>query len=349
MPPGPRPTTTRLDAAIAAGGTAGADGRAELEPGLALVWHSEGDRFRLRVETAGPAAPLDATGDAPPDPLDELDVLFDGVVVPEATPSPRTVRFATPPIHDEASRAYRAVGSAAVDDRRVATIFAVFADVTDVLVGPDFVAVTIVHARDWDRLLGPLLRVVTEEFGDADPGRPTADVTTGEVTGEPEPAAWLDLRWRAGLVADEPRRLERAWTELGMLRADRPEDLDRLLTASRDTEPTRRQVAAVLLADAPLRASGRAWERLAADPSRAVRRAVVDTVAGAQREDLRALLEHALADDDAWVRWKAMRGVAALGVTTSRAAIEARAGDPDFRVRLEAARVLAAPADPAAP
>jgi HEAT repeat protein len=82
------------------------------------------------------------------------------------------------------------------------------------------------------------------------------------------------------------------------------------------------------------------WEVLLGDASRAVRRSVVDTVAGADRQELRPLLEDALDDDDAWIRWKALRGLAELGPEPSRAAIEARAADPDFRVRLEAAHVL---------
>jgi HEAT repeat protein len=60
----------------------------------------------------------------------------------------------------------------------------------------------------------------------------------------------------------------------------------------------------------------------------------------AGRAELRPLLESALDDDDAWVRWKALRGLAELGPAPSREAIEAKAGDPDFRVRLEAAAAL---------
>jgi HEAT repeat protein len=71
-----------------------------------------------------------------------------------------------------------------------------------------------------------------------------------------------------------------------------------------------------------------------------VRRAVVDTAAGAERQELRPLLERALDDADAWIRWKALSGIAALGPDPSRAAVAAVAEDPDFRVRLEAARML---------
>jgi HEAT repeat protein len=61
------------------------------------------------------------------------------------------------------------------------------------------------------------------------------------------------------------------------------------------------------------------------------------------REELRPLLERALDDADAWVRWKALRGLVELGPEPSRAAIETKADDPDFRVRLEAAAALRAP------
>jgi HEAT repeat protein len=83
------------------------------------------------------------------------------------------------------------------------------------------------------------------------------------------------------------------------------------------------------------------WTELLSDASRMVRRSVLDVVVDADREALRPLLEQALEDSDAWVRWKALRGVAALGVGASRRAVEARTADPDFRVRLEAARLLA--------
>ena len=142
--------------------------RHELEPGLTLVWGWEDGRFRLRVVSDAPAAPPNRA-----DTTDgELGQLFEGVVVPEATPSPRTIRFATPPIHAGPGRAYAAATADA--DPRVARIFRAFDDVTDVLVGPDFVAVTISRPGRWESLLGPMLRAVSEEF-------------TAERDGEPPP------------------------------------------------------------------------------------------------------------------------------------------------------------------
>jgi HEAT repeat protein len=58
------------------------------------------------------------------------------------------------------------------------------------------------------------------------------------------------------------------------------------------------------------------------------------------REELRPLLERALDDKDPWIRWKALRGLVELGPAASRQVIQSRAGDPDFRVRLEVAAAL---------
>ncbi|MET0895533.1 MAG: HEAT repeat domain-containing protein [Acidimicrobiia bacterium] len=327
------PWTRDDDEALADAIGPGVDGTArhELAPGLTLWWGWEGSRFRLRVTSDEPVA-LPAGGAATGSDVD-LGLMFDGVVVPEATPSPRTIRFATPPLHTGPSREYDTATAAA--DPRVARLFQAFDAVTGILVGPDFVAVTLSRPDRWEPLLGRMLRVVTEEFTGDDESEPPA----------PQPPATRSLR--SGPESEDketrnrsPRRLDRAWAELAPLRADRAEDLDRILAAARDNEPTRRQVAAVLLAEAPPAVASHAWTRLLGDPSRMVRRSVVDTVVDARREMLRPLLEQALDDSDAWVRWKALRGIAALGAEASREAVEAHAADPDFRVRLEASRAL---------
>jgi hypothetical protein len=310
-------------------GPAAGSGHHELEPGLTLVWGYEKGRFRLRVTSDAAAARPAGHGPARDD--SDLAETFGGAVVPEATPSPRTIRFATPPLHAGPSRAYDSAAGAGDDNASVARLFDAFDEVTNVLVGPDFVAVTIARPNRWPTVLGSMLRVVTEEFAAAaahDASEPAAPSRPAALTGSRE----VDARG--------PRRLERAWDELGDLRADRPEQLARVLAATDDTEPARRKVAAALLVDAPPEAAGRAWAHLLGDSSRAVRRSVVDAVAGTGRQELRPLLEEALDDVDAWVRWKALRGIAELGPAPSRTAVEARVADPDFRVRLEAARVL---------
>jgi hypothetical protein len=331
----PDPWTAADDEALAdAVATEAGAGRHELEPGLTLVWGSEGDRFRLRVEQQGSDLSGAPRASAPGVGAADLGGTFDGVVVPEATPSPRTIRFATPPLHSGPARNYDSDAAAAAD-RRVARLFAHFDQVTNVLVGPDFVAVTVVRPDLWEQLLAPVLRAVAEEFT-------ARDDNAAESPPDSEAPMTMTLSAGSDDTVREPRRLERAWAELGALRADEPEHLDGVLAAARDEEPARRQVAAALLTDAPVDVAARAWERLLGDSSRVVRRSTVDAVAGARREELRPLLEEALDDEDAWTRWKALRGIADLGAGSSRAAVAARGVDPDFRVRLESARLLAA-------
>jgi hypothetical protein len=305
--------------------------RLALDDALTLLWGWESSRFVLRVEQVESATAT--TGTAPDDtaaPTD-LGLTFDSDVVPEVTPSPRTIRFGTPPLHTGASRFYNSADEAD-DDPRTQALFHGFDAITNVLVGPDFVAVTIARPDQWETLLGPILRVIAEVF-------------TGAVSADATEAPEQPTAARAGGAAPrsatrEAGKLERAWTELGSLRGDRPDDLERILAATNDTEPARRQVAAALLADAPADIAAEAWDALFADDSRRVRRSVIDAVVDTNREALRPILERALADPDAWTRWKAVHGIAALGVTPSRAAVEACTSDPDFRVRLEAARAL---------
>ena len=302
--------------------------RHELGPGLTLVWGWQDDRFELGISSDAPAGAEAGAGDSPSAP--GLGETFDGAVVPEATPSPRTIRFATPPGHVGPARNYESAAAAAAD-ARVAALFGDFDEVTNVLVGPDFVSVTIARPDRWEVLLEPVLGAVTAAFTGDESAEAGADHTP-TAPGR-SPAA------EAG-EARAPRRLERAWAELGAMRADRAADLDAILVAGEDADAAHRQVAAALLVDAPRPVAARAWSRMVGDSSRAVRRSVVDAVAGAEREELRPLLERALDDDDAWIRWKALSGIAALGPGPSRTAIAALGGDPDFRVRLEAARLL---------
>jgi HEAT repeats/Scaffold protein Nfu/NifU N terminal len=332
------PWTHDDDQALAAAIGTGPEGmfRHDFEPGLTLWWGWDGGQFRLRVTSDEPAVPHEDEGMSSDI---EVGAMFDGAVAPEATPSPRTIRFATPVLHDGHSRGYTSATADA--DRRVARLFHEFSDVTDVLVGPDFVAVTLARPDRWELVLGPMLRAVTEEFAGQQADSEGPDATRSE------PPAVLTLgssEVNVDALYETPgrpsRRSERAWAELGTLRVDRPEGLDRVVAAARDPEPARRQVAAVLLAEAPADVAAPIWSRLLDDPSRMVRRSVVDAVVGTRREMHRPLLEHAVDDPDAWIRWKALRGIAELGMEPSRTVVEARAEDTDIRVRLEAVRAL---------
>jgi hypothetical protein len=327
-----QPWTAADDDALAAiiGAGSGTQ-RLALDDDLTLLWGWESGPFVLRVVHAGHAVPSAAAPDSSAAQTD-LGLTFDSDVIPEVTPSPRTIRFGTPPLHTGASRFYNSADEAR-EDPRALRLFDDFDAVTNVLVGPDFVAVTITHPDQWETLLGPMLRVIADEFTGVASRAADLPASPARLAGVPASGSATD-------ATREPRRVERAWAELGALRADRPDDLERILAASTDAEPARRQVAAALLADAPDDVARAAWERLLGDPSRSVRRSVVDAAVDANRGALRPLLERALTDADAWTRWKAVHGLATLGIGPSRAAVEARASDPDFRVRLEAARAL---------
>lgn len=294
---------------------------------LAFGW-VEG-RFRLAATVADQGGPATAA------PVPDLAATFEGPVVPEATPNPRTLVFRTGPIHDGESQEYRAGDE--VSDARVDRLVRSFPDVATVLVARDFVAVSVRRPGQWEALLVPVLALVTEEFAAAEAGEARAQV----------PGATVDVRGVAAGPAHrdrgrQPSALDRAWSELGRLRPDQPDELTTILAAAAGPEAAHRQVAAGLLAEAPAGEAHPAWARLVADPSRVVRRAAVDAVVGARRPELRPLLEGALADTDAWVRWKALRGLAELGAGSSGPAIEPLLADPDFRVRLEAQAALRA-------
>ncbi len=305
--------------------------RRELDPEVVIEFGWRDGRFQVRATSNASEAPATVERG-----LDPLGATFDGPVVPEATPNPRTIRFGFGhPVHHGPSRWYESA-AAADDDPRVARLFADFDRLGNVLVGPDFVAVGVVRPADWEELLAPVLALVTEMF--ADPEAAGAAVASGAADGP----AWPGGRAGGPPPADGRRltRLEQAWRDLGDLRPADPADRERVLVAASGDDPFGRQVAANLLGEADPASAAGAWARLVHDPVRGVRRAAVDAMVDAGRDELRPLLESALADSDAWVRWKALRGLAELGPGASRDAIAAKADDPDFRVRLEAAAAL---------
>jgi hypothetical protein len=249
-----------------------------------------------------------------------------GRVVAEPTPNPRTMRFATGTIHDGPSRWYESV--TAVDDPRVARLFAAFDDVENVLVGPDFVAIGLRRPDRWPPLLATVASYVEAHF--------IATAPTPDVMDAPEPAQYR----RSAGARGQPRGVERAWKKLGQLRATDPADLDQLVAALSSPDVGERQVAARLIGEAETMIAFAAWDRLLHDSSRSVRRATVDVIVDANDVALRPLLEHALLDSDAWTRWKALVGLVELGIEPSRDAVAPLAHDTDFRVRLEATRAL---------
>jgi hypothetical protein len=311
--------------------------RRHLDADLVLDYGWEGGRFRLRLVSTSPGEPGVGPRPASDDPLSAT---FDGPVVPEATPNPRTIRFHVGAIHDGPSRWYESAAGVD-DDPGVARLFGEFAEVANVLVGPDFVAVGLHRPADWERLLRPVLAVVTEEFasgdGDGDGGTPRTMGGPAGAGAAPAPDAG-----DASGTGHPLSRIDAAWRDLGRLRPAVAGDLALVEEAAAGDDPFRRQVAASLLREADPGTATTHWARLVGDPVRSVRRVTVDTLVDVGRQELRPLLEAALSDGDPWVRWKALRGLGELGPGPSRGAIEAHADDPDFRVRLEAAAALRA-------
>ncbi|MGI9022541.1 MAG: HEAT repeat domain-containing protein [Acidimicrobiales bacterium] len=352
------PWTAADDDALAAAVGAG-EGRwqRDLDDDLVLEYGWADGRFIIRVAMFpdAPSGPSNLSPDAhsdqagSPDGFDGpgraseyLAGTFDGPVVPEATPNPRTIRFQVGPIHDGPSRWFESPASAGNDDPGVARLFGQFDEVTNVLVGTDFVAVGLRRPGDWERLLRPVLAVVTEEFAPAGAGAASVSGTgPARVTGGPAGAG-------SGPPTGRPSgghltRLEQAWRDLGALRPADAADLALVRAAATGDDPSHRQVAANLLREADAAVAAGLWAAMVTDPVWSVRRAAVDAMVDVDRQELRPMLEAALADRDAWVRWKALRGLARLGPDPSRAAITAHADDPDFHVRLEAAAALRAP------
>ncbi|GBD84837.1 hypothetical protein BMS3Abin02_01231 [bacterium BMS3Abin02] len=280
----------------------------DLGAGISIAYGIRDGRFELWV--TGAATPV----------VSIFDRVFDGPVIPEATPHPRKVKFTTG--GTPAPGVWYRRSDRQPDDVRVQRVFAE-PYVTDVMVAGDFVTVGIGAKEPWERRLEPLLALVTELFADPD---------AVQVASE---------RTRDGLLAEARSRSEHRPEELHLLDPDDPDDRSRLLDALEDSDVRVRRVAvAVLLESRDGDVRHDAATRGAADPSRVVRRTAIDAAADTEEEHFRALFEGALGDDDAWIRWKAVRSLGALGLASSMRRVEVLADDPDFQVRFEVAKVL---------
>ncbi len=312
--------------------------RRDLDADVTLEYGWDGGRFEVQVVSGdlGTSAAAAAPSRVDTDPLADS---FDGPVVPEATPNPRTIRFQVGAIHDGPSRWFESAGAAA-DEPGAGRLFAEFSEVANVLVGPEFVAVGLRRADDWERLLAAVLAVVTDEFATADDCTDDGGDGAPRVMGGPAAVGTPLAAVIGNRTGHRVSRLEQAWLDLGALRPGESGDLAVVRAAAQGDDASRRQVATSLLREADTGAALTEWSQLITDRSRAVRRATADAMVDVNRQELRPLLERALGDTDAWVRWKSLRGLAELGVASSRAMITGLSDDPDFRVRLEAAAAL---------
>ena len=282
----------------------------DLGGGVTLAYGIREGRFELWTGGAGTMAPS------------IFDRVFDGPVVPEATPHPRKVKFTTggtaaPGVW------YRRSDRGKNDDPRVERLFAE-PDVTDVMVAGDFITIGIGARSSWENRLEPLLALVIELFADSDARHRQPERTREQLMAE----------------AGRPGGASRP-EELHLLDPDAEPDRQRLKHAIEDHDPRIRRLAVAVLLDSNDAATRQeAVTRGMADPSRLVRRTAVDAAADNEDERFRPFFEQLLSDDDSWIRWKAVRSLGDLGLKTSRRLVERLDSDPDFQVRFETAKVL---------
>lgn len=279
----------------------------ELSGGFRLLHGFQDGAYRLEVQGGTQAGPS------------LFDRAFSGPVRPEATPNPRHVLFHIGgPLLE--SRWYGRADEPG--DPRVRRLFQE-EQVADVLVAGSFVTVGLRRAAEWEEHLERILALVTELFW------PPAEGSEGPQGGIPT---------RAQLVEGGRRSMVE---ELHLLNPDEPEHRRRLEEGLEQPDARVRRVAAAVLAQAEDRELARGvLRRAASDRSRVVRRTVLDAAVDAEDAELRDLFEAALADEDAWIRWKAIRGLEAIGMGESREAVKDLLDDPDFQVRFEVAAAL---------
>ena len=245
-----------------------------------------------------------------------FDRVFSGPVQPEATPNPRHVRFVIGGLPSPGIWYRRG------DDIDLPGVEQLLedADVTDVLVAGDFVAIGLRRPQMWRDRLDDMVTSVTDLFWS--PDRATAD-SSGPTRDE--------------LVSGGTSE------ELHLLNPDDETSRARLETASQDGDPRTRRMAIATLAQSSVEDyAPKLLTEALADSSRIVRRTVVDCAVDLGDEAVRALLERALADEDAWIRWKAVKGLSELGIEPSSGRIIELTDDPDFQVRFEVAAALRA-------
>ena len=280
----------------------------ELDPELTLGFGWRAGAFRAEVHyepsdtssDGGAAAGDDAAArDARVRTLG--DTFEDGVVLESGrTPTELCFRIG-PSVGASATFTFDNAGT----DPRIAAAFAASPSLTKITIGSGTLTATVDHAAHWADELLPLIDAVAAAFA-------------------PPRAAPAD------------RQLERARSELGALRHDSPRDLARILDATTSPDASFRRIAIERLEGADSAVALRPWARALDDSSRAVRRATAQVLANAGRSETRDLLERALADGDACVRYYGVRGLYAIGPSASITALHHRRADSDPRVKIAA-------------
>jgi hypothetical protein len=280
-----------------------------LDGGIAMAHGVRDGRYVIWVSGGTPSATASL-----------FDRVFAGPITPEPTPHPRKVKFTLGGDPGPGTWHRRTDGDP--QDPRVARLFAE-PDITDVMVAGDFITIGLERSSSWETRLDPLLALVGSLFG-------------GDGAIVASPRSREDLLVEAGRVHLDVRP-----SALHLLDPDAPADRDRLIEALRSDDARLRRIAVAILAESSdVAVRHDAVEQGFADESPMVRRAAIDAAADTQDEAQRELFERALASQDAWVRWKAVRSLGELGVGRSRDAVALLEHDPDFQVRFEVARAL---------
>jgi len=279
----------------------------ELDPELTLGFGWRGGAFRAEVRYE----PIDVDPDGPADdghlPVEHerprtLGDTFEDAVVIDLGRTPTELCFRVGPSAGAPATVTR--GNAGTDVR-VGALFGACASLTEVSVGSGTLTATIDDAARWPDVLLTLFDTIVAEFA---PPR----TTPGD------------------------RQLERARSELSALRHDSPRDLARILDATTSPDAAFRRIAIEQLEGADPAVASRPWARGLEDSSRAVRRVTARVLANSAQPQTRDLLERALGDADACVRYFGVRGLATIGAAPSTAALQHRRTDTDVRVRLAA-------------
>ena len=275
----------------------------ELDTDLTLGFGWRGGAFRVEVRfSPGDDDTESPTGTGPATESSErtLGDTFEDTIVVDPGANPTELRFGIGPGPGPAVGFTR---DDAARDPRVAALFRECPDLQQVAIAAGTLTATIADATRWPDVLLPLFDAIAAGFV-------------------------------AERVTPPDRQRERAQRELGALVPESPRDLARIIDATTSPDAAFRRMAIERLTGADTVAGRPAWRRGLEDSSRAVRRATARVLATTAAPDTRDLLEQALADGDACVRYYAVSGLTRIGLSSSGAAVQAKARDADIRVRL---------------
>ena len=287
-----------------------------LDCGVNVSFGWRGTGFRViaepRIVDGAPLNQPSLSGQQDPTPLHpfiSLEASFDGPVAVESKLQPRVIGFLVGPTTHSATTGWARRNDVQMADS-VRRIFHVNPNITGVHENHGCYEVELCEAELWYDTLAVVLTHVTHNL--ARP-RPPCSPTREET------------RTRKEFLAHD-------------LRSPRGRILVRQSVEARDPIVRELAVAAVAIAD-PFSAPT-VWKRAISDYARNVRRAAIREIVRHNHAEVRPLLERALQDVDGYTRFKAIHGIAAIGMGPSSRALDRVARDPDARVRVAAAATL---------